>query len=336
MDGKVPRSILDTRGMGERESLVVWQEAIDVLYDAQPRDGAAEPFCVEGFLVKDVVLTRFRGGAQSFDRSRARIGRDGQDQFMLQLLVDGSWSTRTGDRQAAGGDIVIMDMAQPQSMACTSAATMHLCVPRRLLAPRLNAPDEHNMRAIRGTEPLAALFRAHLATLIAYLPELTVSEAEAALAPTLELAATAINGTVREEARGAVQFALIEQIRRHVDAHIAEPDLTIERIAGQFGLSRRKLSYLFEAYGGLASHIQRKRLHLIRAALADPRQRDHSIREIAENFGFTHYRSFVRAFHRLFELTPREARALAAERRSILQSGVPSGAEWACWLHELR
>lgn len=338
MTGMIPHSVLDSLDVGPHRAIALCCEALDVLYEARPRrpPSDAERLRVEAFQVGDIVLTSYQGGANSYDRSRTRIGRDGQDSFMLQLLLSGGWTRRDGKARAEAGDIVVMDMAQPQSMLGTDNTTLHLCVPRRLLAPSLTAADEHNMRVVRGTEPLAALFRTYLVTLFEQLATLSLEEAEAALRPAVDLAAAAINGGVREDQVDAVDFALVEQIRRYIDAHAGEADLNVETVAGRFGLARRKLYYLFEPYGGVAAYIQKTRLSRIRAALADPAHRHETIEDMASRHGFAHYRSFARAFERQFGLSPRALRALLAAGRPVHEPSPDPRVAWAGWLRDLR
>lgn len=46
----------------------------------------------------------------------------------------------------------------------------------------------------------------------------------------------------------------------------------------------------------------------------DPTQRGRTIAEIAQAHGFPHRTSFIRAFERVYDLTPSQQRALASEK----------------------
>ena len=337
---QVPHSVLDTRGLPFRQAHAVWQESIGALYDVRLIGGVDEDFIyrAEAFHFGEVVLTSYRCGAQSFDRSRTRIGRDGLDHITLQFCVSGRHGPRDGgpEDQAGPGDMLIADLAHRQATATSHSDSLNLTIPRRLLAPLLKAPDAQNLRRISGELPLMALLRNHLQSLYDRAPAMRREDAMAIVGPTIALAAAAINNSVTDENGAAVRLALIGEIRRHIDARIADPGLTAESVSAAFGMSQRKLYYLFEPHGGFAHYVQAERLRRCRAELIAPGHRHESVAEIAERYGFVHRKSFIRAFRRAFEMTPREMRALAAEGRSVfLRLTDPQRHMWH-WIRELR
>lgn len=199
----------------------------------------------------------------------------------------------------------------------------------------LRAPDEQNLRLIRGDAPLAALLRNHLSGVHAGAGDMSLDEAETIVRPTIELAAAALNAAVTEENAAAVQLALTGQIARYIDERILDPSLTGEALAATFGISTRKLYCLFEAHGGVASYITRGRLQQARQMLADPAQQSRSIADIAELHGFAYRTNFVRAFRKLFGVTPREVRAHAAEGRRLLEHPGDDTTMWH-WIRQLK
>lgn len=335
----VPHSVLHVEGLAAKEAIAVWQETIGVLYDVRLRNKVDDGFHfhADAFHFGDVVLTSYKCTAQSFDRSRARIGRDGLDHITLQFCLQGRHGRRDGGSgDAAGpGDLIVADLAQPQATGTTDFDSLNFTVPRRLLAPLLKAPDEQNMRVISGKAPLAALLRNHLQGLYQGVPAMSRQDAEAVVGPTLELAAAALNAAATEENAASVRLALTGEVRRYVDNHIVDRGLSAETVAGSFGISTRKLYYLFEPYGGFSSYVQEERLRRCRAELVDPEHRHESIAEIAERYGFSHRKSFIRAFRRTFDVTPREMRALAAEGRSLRVGHSEDRTMWH-WIRELR
>jgi len=338
-DRGVPRSVLDSAGLAPRQAIALWQENMSFFYDVCLRNGGDDRFYVhaEAFDFGEIALSSYRCVAQNFDRSRARIGRDGLDQITVQLCLRGSHGRRDGgpDEKACPGDLIVSDLAQAQSTGTSGIDSLNLTMPRRLLAPLLKAPDEHNLRVIPGNAPLTALLRGHLLSLYQAAPAMSGRDAEAVTRPTLELAAAAINSTVAEENAISVQLALSGEIRRHIDRHISGRDLAAEMIAALFGISTRKLYYMFEPHGGLSRYIQEERLRRCRAELVDPGRRHEAIGEIAGRYGFAHRKSFVRAFRRSFDMTPREMRALAAEGRGLARGHGANRSLWH-WIRELR
>jgi AraC-like DNA-binding protein len=338
-DSAVQRCVLDTAGLAPGKAVALWQENIGLLYDVRLRNNVDDRFYfhADAFHFGEIVLTSYKCAAQSFDRSRARIGRDGLDHITLQICLRGSHGRRDGgsDEKAAAGDLIVADLAQAQSTGTSDFDSLNLTVPRRLLAPLLKAPDEQNMRVISGKAPLTALLRSHLLGLHENASAMGCQDAEAMIRPTLDLAAAAINSAMAEQRSASIHLALASEIRRHIDRHVHSQNLTAETIAAIFGISTRKLYYLFEPHGGLSRYIQEERLRRCRADLVDPGRRHQSIAEIADRHGFGHRKSFVRAFRRSFDMTPREMRAFAAEGHSLPVGRGQSDTMWH-WIRELR
>ncbi|MBB2908532.1 AraC-like DNA-binding protein [Rhizobium sp. RAS22] len=303
----------DTRALPLKQALDFWQETAGSLYDvniAQPSTFYTK-HCT--YRLGELLLTYCVSVAQKLSRSSYRIGADGYDHFELQYYLAGRWSRKDGrgEAQAAPGDLVIHDAAQAHAGAASDFANLTLFVPRPLLAPLLDNPDQHNMRVLAADEPMAALLRNHLDNLWRTLPLLTENQAAALTSPTLELVAATLNGAKREDFSQGVSVAQLGGIRRYIDAHALDPNITPAAIASAFGISLRKLTYLFSGEGGVATYLQKRRLDLARAALRDPAQAHKTIADIGLEHGFVYAHNFTRAFQRRHGLTPREIRSVA-------------------------
>lgn len=97
----------------------------------------------------------------------------------------------------------------------------------------------------------------------------------------------------------------VEEILRYIAAHLEE-DLTVERLAKRFYLSRYYLMHRFKAVTGYTIHqyVSQKRLlragELIRAGTP--------VMKAAEQVGFSEYSTFLRAFRGVFHMNPRDFR----------------------------
>ena len=329
MQGSTLLSRQDSRHLPLGEALNQWQENAGSLYDIHLRD--RETFFNTGstFHFGDLLLIHCRSVAQKLSRSGYRIGADGYDHYQVQLYLAGHWSRQDGrmEAQAGPGDLVFHDAAQPHAGAATDFDNLTLFIPRQLLAPLLNRPDEHNMRVITAHEPLGHLLRSHIQDLFRALPLLQEPQAATFVRPTVELAAATLNGAPREETRSGIVSAQSREIRHYIDRHALDPDLSPARIAGLCGISLRKLAYLFEEEGGVAHYIQSQRLYLARQALRDPSQAHKSVAGISLEHGFLHAQNFTRAFQRAFGMTPRETRAMAQKNPGTGAHGTLSWIE---------
>jgi AraC-like DNA-binding protein len=105
-----------------------------------------------------------------------------------------------------------------------------------------------------------------------------------------------------------------ERVKAYVQAHLHDPQLSLDHIASALGFSKRYLHKLFSEQGEtLASWIWQARLAGIRKALADPRERGRSITDIAFSWGFNSATHFSRSFRRRYGVAPREFRLAADE-----------------------
>ena len=95
----------------------------------------------------------------------------------------------------------------------------------------------------------------------------------------------------------------MEEILRYIGEHLQE-DLTVERLAGEFYLSRYYLMHRFKEVTGFTIHryVTQKRLllagKLLRAGVP--------VMKAAEQAGFREYSTFLRAFQSTFHVSPRE------------------------------
>ena len=112
--------------------------------------------------------------------------------------------------------------------------------------------------------------------------------------------------------------ALRERIKQHVTQHLADPALSVERIAHALGVSRRQL---YNAFGdepdGVAGFVQARRIEACRAAFDDPQLAGRSITDIALASGFSNAAHFSRVFRSHTGASPseyRQARTTCAGR----------------------
>ncbi|RAR65936.1 AraC family transcriptional regulator [Paraburkholderia unamae] len=336
----LPHSEFDTSVLPRAQQFSAWREAVGVIFDTQTAESRDAGFGtrVSGYLFGDVVLGSIRTGAQRYDRSNAKIGRDGHDQYVLQFYLGGNCRVRDGSGSQActqPGDLFIVDAAQPLATEATRSEFLNLAVPRRLLAPLLSAPDQQSMRVLRGTDPTVALLREHLGALYRHAPDMTLANAQAVMPATLQLAASALNASVSPEHMPAVQQCVFVSICRHVEKRLTDPHLNAEQVAQTFGMSRATLYRLFEPEGGFATYVRERRLRRCREWLADPARRALPIADIAAAHGFADAANFTRAFRRSIGLSPRAVRMLALSGEAG-QSESAVAQDWRFWMALMR
>ncbi|MCM2439411.1 helix-turn-helix domain-containing protein [Agrobacterium vitis] len=328
MAGDTPTLLFEvnTRKMSLQSALEFWQESAGSMYDVKIFQPDAFHTAHSTVRFGGLLLTHCASVAQKLSRSSYRIGTDGYDHFTVQFFLAGQWSRQDGRREekAGPGDLIIHDTAQTHAGAASDFVNVTLFVPRSLLAPLLNSPDEQNMRVLAADDPMVGLLRNHVSNLWRALPLLSERQAAALAMPTTQLVAAVLNGGSREDTIQGVATAQLAEIRHYIQAHIWDKDLSAGRIAMAFGISPRKLAYLFSGWGGVMSYVQRQRLELARRALRDPAQVHKSIADVGLEHGFIYAHNFTRAFQRVYGLTPREVRSMAQKSWIVGISGSHS------------
>lgn len=114
----------------------------------------------------------------------------------------------------------------------------------------------------------------------------------------------AVGADEREIDTAAYRFdPKMEEVTRYIMAHLSE-ELSIDRLAGAFFLSRYYLMHRFKEVYGCSVHqyIRQKRLQQAAEAI----RRDVPVLKAAEDAGFGDYSVFLRAFRAAYGKSPRE------------------------------
>lgn len=321
-ESTIPRIVFDASYLSPQKAFALCQARMPIFADLRLIQ-APEGSCyahMEAVVLDRLVLGEIQNTAHyTYSRSRFHIAQDSLDHYVLLFHKKGRIVCRgVGmESETSPGDLIFHDMANLQSMVLRDIDILVLVVPRSFLAPLLAEPDGPGSRHLSGKNILVKLLFEQVTALYAQSHRINTEQARMLMPSLLELVAAAVNGVVGEQTRQSVCSSLKMAICRYIGTHGREPDCSPERIAAQFGISQRKLSYLFHDDGGVATYIQHERLRLARLALMNPDMRGFTIAEIAAAYGFAHRTSFIRAFERLYSLTPSQQRALASKRSPL-------------------
>lgn len=103
--------------------------------------------------------------------------------------------------------------------------------------------------------------------------------------------------------------ARVQRIVEYIDAELHDPELSAQRLAVAFNISRRTLYNLFRECGQTPhAVIQSRRLHRAARRLTAPVDAALSITEIAFGLGFADAAHFSRAFHERYGMSPSQWR----------------------------
>jgi AraC-like DNA-binding protein len=109
--------------------------------------------------------------------------------------------------------------------------------------------------------------------------------------------------------------ALMRDVERFIDDHLADPDLSPTVVAKAMLISTRQLHRLFaESSTTVSRFIRSRRLEKARREIVACVAVDRSLGQIASHWGFTDLAAFSRAFKDEYGVSPRQYRTAAAER----------------------
>lgn len=337
----VPHAVFCVSDVGAQDRFALWKESIACIFDVElDRDFPKEAFRgrVEASLFGELMLARATSSRQSWARAASTIARDCMDHYMIQLFVEGGMEAwhRRGSTSVQGGSLVVFDLAQEVSSRTPDFTNLSLIIPREAVADCLRQPDEQHMRCLPGQNPVVSLLIDHIAGLERMKHSVSAEQAREIASATTALVAACLNSS-GANAAPAAQEACVPQtllVRRTIEQHLADPDLSVAGITRMAGISRTRLYALFEPAGGVKHYVRERRLRRALGMLLDARKRYRPIYEIAAACGFANESAFSRAFRQRFGCSPREAREDAA-LPAAFRDGEISGRCYEDWLHHL-
>jgi AraC-like DNA-binding protein len=182
-------------------------------------------------------------------------------------------------------------------------------LPKALVDPHLPASGRPIFARLSGHNGVGALAAGYLEVLTRNwdsIAETTMGRVADTLGRLLGIAC----GAAAAQQPDAVRAGRLTQVKRHIDHHLADPDLSPANVAAALGISVRTLHLLFEPTGiTFARHMLRRRLEECRyALLANPSR---PVIDIVFAWGFSSLSSFYRAFHTNFGMSPGDLREAA-------------------------
>lgn len=329
------QTIFDSRTLPANKRYRAWQDAICEIYfqvDCKPEERDDYNGLVREARFGPLILTDTVSAPQVVLRQNRHISRLDKDCYIFGLPQfgrgglcqrDAAFTMHTG----AAGLFYASEPYDLRGKAPVRAFWME--IPQRLLASRFSsgrAPVNTLLNVERGLGRIAAEFCTALATESALLDD----DARATLGDEfLDILAAAIDAGLDREPTGErmVRKARLRSVKAYIEAHLREPDLTLESIARNNGISLRYLHELFTAMEtSVSDWIWLRRLQQCHALLMHPQHATRSITEIAFSMGFNSSSHFSNRFREAYGLRPSDVR-LGGDDSRARPATVPGRAE---------
>lgn len=339
----VRTSVFTVDHLPPKSRFSVWRESVSSIFDVErlpETDPEGFSGRIDSMVFGGMFLAQTRSGQLLWDRSARTIARDGMDHYMLQVYLEGGMAfERQGvEYELCPGQMIVYDLREDFHSRTGDFANISLLLPRTTLEPFLRAPDDQHARVLSEREPVVALLREHMISLMRHGPRMTAVQAREVVPATAAMTAACLNAGLHDRP-GLVEGVgrtMLSLLKAHIEEHLTDRGLTTDRLARDFNLSRSKLYRLFQPLGGVASYVRERRLRYAMAELMDPTRTSVPIYLIAARAGFGDETDFSRAFRRRFGCTPRDVRRSSIEAASQSPMGGDGvDRSYEAWLRDL-
>lgn len=213
------------------------------------------------------------------------------------------------------GDVTVADSATAVTMTTKEPyTTVGLTVPASLLRKYMPEPEKVVAARFSSKTGLSKIMSYMLLTMWEYRASDNFDEIGTELAANL-LAILSMCCRMhcdQPEVQNADVVAKQEWIKQVINQNLHRPDLCVGELAERLGYSIRYIQRLFsEEDCTVSKYIRRQRLEGCRRQLSDPVWLNHSITEIAFNWGFNSSAHFARVFKEQYGINAREYRKQA-------------------------
>lgn len=309
--------IYTTDSVSERERRAFWRDLIcDVYVELEceyPREGEFSGQ-IHFQSLADLELSRVRTDAQDVLRTKSRISRSSQQDFLISLQTAGFGIVEQDGREAhlRPGDFALYDTTRPYRLRFGERFEQLVVKLRRQdLKRRLPLPETLTALRVGGDRGIGRLASRLIQSTSKQLRAVDEPLHGALAENVMSLVASAL-GSV-SPAAGAHQssnrVAQLYRVKTFIEDHLHDAELTVETVAAAHGISPRYLHMLFKPESMTVSRwIWERRLERCRKDLANPQLAGMNITEIAFRWGFNDSAHFSRTFKQRFGHSPRDYR----------------------------
>lgn len=279
---------------------------------------------IEFSAVGPLRFTRLSSNAKRVWRTPACIRKEAEDYYLVQLQRAGHGFVRQGGRQAAlaAGDFAVYDCTRPYELHFDSDYhdVTVLRLPRTCLETSVSGMAQLTATTVTRQSAAASLLMAMLEALHVDLDKLHPSSADSVSEGLVSIIAAGLRGLPEANLCKAsnLQTYHLGRIKAYLREHLRDSGMTVGSIAQALSISPAHLYRLFQNEPlSLGKLMWQWRLEGCQRDLADPRQAERSVSDIAYSWGFSDVAHFSRVFRERAGMSPRDWRAA---RREAMQA----------------
>jgi len=264
----------------------------------------------------ETTISRLVASPNRF-RRRLRRGSDSSNSpLMLFVQKQGSCHFEQNDRHGTldPGDWCVLDTRMAFEWDSPFGCEQITLAPPRPADPALHALIERGVgRRFDGKTGVGRVVQAMVHEAFGQVPRLEASAASAVADAIGALLWRAIDEQLQAPAPVLLRDTQCARIKALIEECLTQPDLSVETIATECGISVRSVQRAFsnDPEGPVSAYIWRRRLAHCASSLRDPHSARRSITDIALAWGFSSSSHFSRAFRGAFGISPRDFRGIS-------------------------
>jgi AraC-like DNA-binding protein len=259
------------------------------------------------------TVARFatEGGRALLDRRSVEIGSDGQDRYAILVPMQSSLEITQFGRRAEypPGTLGLLSTSEPFFYRkLGNNDTIYLFLPHEFADSRLPDAMQQCGRRVPAFEGMWRLARSAIIALQLDASSMTAAELleSARMVGELTLLACCARTDVASNFN-PVRAANLARAKRIIRKRHTDPELTLQDIAAECGLSLRYLHTLFREDGcSFRDHLIQERLRSARRLLELSEPSTTTVTEICVASGFSNPSFFSTAFRRAYAVCPRD------------------------------
>ena len=280
-----------------------------------------EPFRaeLEHAEVSDLILARIdTKTAHRVIRTDPMARREDRHFVKAVLLTGGSCLLEQNGREAylRAGEWSIYDNAQPYTMTIPGRAQMFIMlIPRDRFVARNVGLQNLVVRRLSGRTGIGKLIWNLVSNTFDQIPQILGAASHDVAGIVIQMTRLALGDSSGDISSVDSKSVLRDRIKLYIAGHLADPDLSLAKLASVTGCTKRYLHMAFEAENvSISDYILRQRLDRCRQDLLNPACAQRSITDIAYSWGFNNSNHFSRCFKQSFGASPRRLRSESAPR----------------------
>ena len=245
-------------------------------------------------------------------RTATLASQDDRSFVKMALVTKGLSVLEQGGRSTIlrAGEWSVYDTSKPYSMTIPQRVDMLLLlIPREKFPTRSFDLQELVARRFTKRNGVGKLMWSLIPATFDQIPELRRESSHDLAEIVAQMTRVALLELSDRPASLDSKEALRERVKLYIASHLGDPDLSITKLAGANGCTKRYLHMAFQSERvSISDYILRLRLERAREDLLRPASSGRSITDIAYSWGFNNSNHFSRCFKEAFGASPRDLR----------------------------